>query len=96
MTSEIYDALLSAGASEEKARKAAETIAGLDTRFNRIDQDTVSTASHIDGRFSKVDERFSRVDAELLAIRTDVGLVKWIAVTNIGLTLALFARSFFN
>ena len=37
MIAEVYDALIEAGASEEKARKAAEAIAGYDDRFNRID-----------------------------------------------------------
>jgi len=33
MISEVYDALLEAGASEEKARKAAEAEAAYDQRF---------------------------------------------------------------
>jgi hypothetical protein len=37
MIAEVYDALIEAGASEEKARKAAEAIASYDDRFNRID-----------------------------------------------------------
>ena len=32
MLSELYDALLEAGASEEKARKAAEAVAAYDNR----------------------------------------------------------------
>jgi len=39
MISEVYDALREAGASEEKARKAAEAIAAYDNRFNKIEQD---------------------------------------------------------
>ena len=37
MISEVYDALKEAGASEEKARKAAEAIAGYESRFARIE-----------------------------------------------------------
>jgi hypothetical protein len=37
MISEVYDALISAGAPEDKARKAAETLANTDNRFSRID-----------------------------------------------------------
>lgn len=37
--SEIYDALLAAGAPEEKARRAAEALANYDSRFSRIDAD---------------------------------------------------------
>ena len=37
MISEVYDALISAGAPEDKARKAAETLANYDNGFSRID-----------------------------------------------------------
>ncbi|HEU0082705.1 MAG TPA: integrase [Bradyrhizobium sp.] len=37
MISEIYDAFIAAGAPEDKARKAAETLANYDDRFSRID-----------------------------------------------------------
>lgn len=37
MISEVYNALIAAGAPEDKARKAAETLANYDSRFSRID-----------------------------------------------------------
>ena len=37
MVTEVYDALKDAGASEEKARRAAEVLAGVDTRFAAIE-----------------------------------------------------------
>lgn len=37
MSSELYDALLEAGASEEKARKAAESVAGFENRFASLE-----------------------------------------------------------
>lgn len=46
MISEVYDALKEAGASEEKARKAAEVIANYENRFARIDERFVT----MDGR----------------------------------------------
>jgi hypothetical protein len=39
MISEVYDALMEAGASQEKARKAAEALANYESRFSRIDAD---------------------------------------------------------
>jgi hypothetical protein len=39
MITEIYDALLEAGASQEKARAAAEAVAGFENRFARIEAD---------------------------------------------------------
>jgi hypothetical protein len=38
MLGEVYDALLEAGASEEKARKAAEAIASYDNRLATIER----------------------------------------------------------
>ena len=37
MILEVYDALIEAGASEGKARLAAEAVAQYDERFNRLD-----------------------------------------------------------
>jgi hypothetical protein len=38
MITEVYDALLSAGAPEEKARNAAEVLADYDVRLHRIER----------------------------------------------------------
>ncbi len=38
MIAEVYDALIEAGASQEKARKAAEAIAGYESRFSEIEK----------------------------------------------------------
>lgn len=39
MITEVYDALREAGATEEKARKAAEVLAGYEARFGKIETD---------------------------------------------------------
>ena len=39
MLSKTYDALVSAGAPEEKARAVAEELAAYETRFAKIEQD---------------------------------------------------------
>jgi hypothetical protein len=39
MISEVCDALLAAGAPEEKARRAAEALANYESRFTKIDAD---------------------------------------------------------
>jgi hypothetical protein len=38
MIAEVYDALVAAGSPEDKARKAAEAIAGYENRFTAIEQ----------------------------------------------------------
>jgi hypothetical protein len=42
MISEIYDAFVSAGAPEEKARKAAEALTGHESRFGKIETEIVA------------------------------------------------------
>jgi len=39
MITELYDALKDAGANEEKARRAAETVAAYENRFAKIETD---------------------------------------------------------
>lgn len=39
MITELYDALKDAGADEEKARRAAETVAAYENRFSKIETD---------------------------------------------------------
>ena len=47
MISEVYDAFIAAGAPEEKARKAAETLANYDNRFTGIENDIVKLQSEV-------------------------------------------------
>jgi hypothetical protein len=47
MISEVYDALIAAGAPEDKARKAAETLANYDNRFSRIDVAVLKVESEL-------------------------------------------------
>ena len=39
MVTEVYDALLAAGAPEDKAAWAAQALAGYDNRFNKVEAD---------------------------------------------------------
>jgi hypothetical protein len=47
MSSELFDALVEAGASDEKARKAAEAAAAYESRFGRIENDIALIKSGI-------------------------------------------------
>jgi hypothetical protein len=82
MISEVYDALISAGAPEDKARKAAETLANYDNRFSRIDGAVLKLESKLDGAVLKL-------EAELL-------LVKWMVGFGIAMNIAILTRLFFH
>jgi hypothetical protein len=64
MISEVDDALKETGASEEKARKAAEAIASAENRF-------------------------SRIEGELIAIRGEQNLAKWMTGFHLAMTVAI-------
>lgn len=47
MISEVYDAFVSAGAPEEKARKAAEALTSHENRFVKIETELVALHGEI-------------------------------------------------
>ncbi|MDX2236517.1 MAG: hypothetical protein NW203_03030 [Hyphomonadaceae bacterium] len=61
MLSEIYDALIAAGSPEDKARKAAEAVAGYENRFSKIE--------------GKLDAEFAAVRGELTLLKWMMGFV---------------------
>ncbi len=52
MISEVYDALLAAGAPEDKARKAAEVLANYDTHFAKIESDIAAFRADMRGELN--------------------------------------------
>jgi hypothetical protein len=82
MISEVYDALIAAGAPEDKARKAAETLANYDNRFSRID-----------GAVLKLD---SKLDGAVLKLESELVLVKWMVGFGIAMNVAILTRLFFH
>ena len=77
MIAEVYDALVSAGAPEDKARKAAEAIAAYEDRFATIDQRPVKIDGDINQRFTKlegeINQRFTKVEGEIKLLRWMIG-----------------------
>lgn len=78
MISEVYDALLEAGASEEKARKAAEAVAAYDQRFGTLET-----------RLAGLDGKLETLRADL---KGEMAWVKWMLGTNIVVTLGVLWR----
>jgi hypothetical protein len=62
MDEEVYAALLEAGATDEKARAAARSVASYDTRLAHVER--------------------------------DLAVLKWMAASNIALTVAVLFRVF--
>jgi hypothetical protein len=81
MIAEIYDALKSAGAPEDKARAAATAVAGQMELEGRL-SDLVDRIDRMEARF---EARFERLDLRVGRIETDVAVLKWM----VGFTLAI-------
>ncbi len=82
MISEVYDAFIAAGAPEDKARKAVETLANDDNRFSRID-----------GAVLKLE---SRLDGAVLKLEAELVLVKWMVGFGIAMNVTILTRLFLH
>lgn len=69
MISEVYDAFISGGAPEDKARKAAEALTVRENRFGKI-------------------------EAEFVASKGEVALVKWMVGFALALLTAIVLKLF--
>lgn len=76
MLSELYDALLDAGASEEKARKAAEAVAVVDTRF-----------AALEGRMTQLEGRMTALEGRMQALEGRMTTLMWVIGLNLTLTV---------
>jgi hypothetical protein len=106
MLVEIYDALKEAGASEEKARAAATSLAGRTPRWDEVDQrlDNVERRlGLVDQALETLTKRVGTLEERVIAIAQDVavfkaefGLMKWMHGITIGGVLALLVKAFFG
>jgi hypothetical protein len=87
MLVELYDALKEAGASEAKARAAAESLVLGHDRLERIEEHT--------GRIPKVEDNLARLDKELAVVKAQIDLLKWMNGIVIAGVLALIIKTFF-
>ncbi len=81
MISEVYDALTAAGAPEDKARRAAEAIAGFETRF----VDPGARLDRLDGRMGAIEARMGGLEGRL-------GMMTWIIGINLAISLAVLGK----
>jgi hypothetical protein len=87
MLVELYDALKEAGASEEKARAAAESLVIGHDRLERIEEHTV--------KIPKIEDDLARLDRELAVVKAQIDLLKWMNGIVIAGVIALIIKTFF-
>nr|VFJ50640.1 MAG: hypothetical protein BECKDK2373B_GA0170837_10306 [Candidatus Kentron sp. DK] len=81
MVAELYDALVSAGAEDGKAREAARAMASYDSRF--------------ESRFDALEARFNAMGKDLSDVKSDVKLLKWMAGAVFALNAAVLLKLLF-
>jgi len=107
MISEVYDALIDAGAGQEKARKAAEAVAAYDGRMGKVEQDQTSGFARLEQRFSQMEQRFERrfsqmeqrfsqVDQRFTKLEAELTVMKWMGGLILAGTVTLLLQSVFT
>ena len=81
MLAEVYDAFLEAGASPDKARKAAEAVAAYESRAATLKQESAA-------EFADMKQRLTKVDG-------DLSLLKWMVGANTAFVLAVLFKMLF-
>lgn len=93
MIAELYDALIAAGSPEDKARKAAEAMAGFEAyegRFIRIEADIGELKRDV----AEVKRDVAELKRDVAELKRDNFLVKWMVGFVLAFQLAIFAKLF--
>ena len=88
MVAELYDALIAAGSPEEKARAAAEAMAGYEAHEQRLGR-IESNISEIKRSLTELGQRSSRIEG-------DAVLLKWMMGFVLALLVAICIKLFLH
>ncbi len=98
MITEVYDALVSAGADDTKARRAAEVLADYDSKFVSLERRIDSVERRIDVFESNMNGRFTAVDGHIAAMDAKFegrfNLLYWMLGILIASVVGLVVRAF--
>lgn len=99
MVSDLYDALMSAGADETKARRAAEGLATSDQdfrkQFSELREDNQKMRVEMANLRGGLLQEMSGLRLEMQSVRGELSLVKWMGGVLIGLAVAILLRVLF-
>ena len=88
MIAELYDALVAAGSPEDKARKAAEAMAGYeayDHQFGRVEADIAELKRDVAG-----------LKQDMAEVKRDLFLLKWMMGFLLAFQIAIFIKMFLH
>ena len=93
MIAELYDAPLAAGSPEDKARKAAEAMAGYEVyegRFVRIEADIAEIKQDV----AELKRDMAEVKRDVADLKRDNLLLKWMVGFVLAFQVAMFVKLF--
>jgi len=102
MVAELYDALIAAGSPDDKARKAAEAMAGYEAyeqRLIRIEVDIGELkrdVAELKRVVSGVEQQVAGVDRRVSGLAGDVLLLKWMIGFVLLFQVTIFAKLFLH
>jgi hypothetical protein len=95
MVAAIYDALIAAGSPEDKARKAAEAIAGFDTyepRFVRVEANITELQRDV----ADLKRDVTELRRDVTELKRDNFLMKWMLGFVLAFQVAIFFKLFLH
>jgi hypothetical protein len=95
MITELYDALIAAGSPEDKARKAAEAIAGLDAyepRFVRVE----ANIGELQRDVSELKRDVAGLKQDMAEVKRDLFLLKWMMGFLLAFQIGIFIKLFLH
>ena len=103
MVTEVYDALMSAGADEEKARRAAESLATSDAervqQFADLREDNQKMRTEMaelrGDLTSDMSDLRGELKSDMAALRGELTLIKWMMGLLIAIAVGIFIRFLF-
>lgn len=88
LIAELYDALLAAGSPEDKARAAAEAMAGFDAYEQRF--------VRIEGDIAELKRDVAVLKQDMADVKRDVFLLKWMLGFVLAFQVAIFVKMFLH
>ena len=84
MISEVYEAFITAGVPQDKARQAAEALSA----------DNLATKADIDLLGKRMDADINLLDKRMDGVQAQINLLKWMVGFNLALTMTILWKIF--
>jgi outer membrane murein-binding lipoprotein Lpp len=95
----LYDALISAGSNEEKARRAAEDVANFENQFRELHDEISDFRAEVKAGFVEAKADLSEFKADVnvrfAEVHSDLNLLKWMFGASFAGVVALLIKAFF-